>query len=114
MTARRAPPRWDNVTTGRGGPRRASRAASATVVELSGASSATDVAGGSESHTTPASAPARAEDPVGDGCRYQSPSRRLVPGQSRTDPLGAKGVNGGGWQASSPSASPASCRPPYT
>src|SRR6266850_3316796 len=95
ITARRDPARSDNVTIGRGGPRRARRATSATVVELSGASSARDVAGGSESQATPASAPARGEGPMegGGGCPYQSPSRRRVPGQSSTAPLGLKRLN---------------------
>src|SRR6266849_6939225 len=72
ISARRCPPLSDSTTTGRGGPRRASRAPSATVIALSEASSVSEVAGGSESHTTPASVAATGDGP--GGCTYQSPS----------------------------------------
>src|SRR5438094_4203416 len=100
IMARRRPSRSDKSSTGRGGPRRASRAVSATTAELSGADerSARDAAGGSESHATPASA-AASEDAPG-GCTYQSPSVRLVAGQSSIAPLGANAVNAAGSPAS--------------
>src|SRR5204863_4675751 len=110
ITARRAPARSDSATIGRAGPRRARRAASAIVVELSGTSSTRDVAGGSESHATPASAPVSGEGPEGGGCTYQSPSRRRVPGQRSTAPLGLKRLNDVGSPASMTSAAPATAR----
>src|SRR5205814_6329002 len=87
--ARRAPPTCDRTITGRAAPRRASRALSTTTAELSpggtGARSDTAAAGGSESHATPASAPAS-----GDGsgaCTYQSPSRPPCVGHVSTAPF---------------------------
>src|SRR4029077_2617544 len=94
--------------TGRGGPRRARRAVRATVDELSLGSSARDAAGGSESQATPASAVASDEGP--GGCTYQSPSSRLVVGQSIIAPLGANPVNAAGSPASITSCAEATAR----
>src|SRR6185503_6472723 len=76
----------------------------------SGGSSARDVAGGSESQATPASAPASGEGPVAGGWTYQSPSRRRAPGHSSTAPLGLKRLNVAGSPASTTSAAPATAR----
>src|SRR5207245_6488106 len=91
--ARRAPPPCKRRITGRAAPRRASRAVSTTTAELSpggtGARSDTAAAGGSESHATPANAPAS-----GDGsgaCTYQSTSRPPGVGHVRTEPLKGAG-----------------------
>src|SRR2546429_7427807 len=62
-TARRLPSRSDSTTSGRGAPRRPSRAVSTTTAALSGASSTSPVTGGSESHAAPASAAASGEGP---------------------------------------------------
>src|SRR6266705_1995588 len=106
--ARRAPPRSDSTTTGRGGPRRASRAVSATIVPLSGASSLSEVAGGSESHATPPSAPARGEGP--GGWMYQSPSCRRPSGHRSTAPPGARRAKVAGSPASITSRAAATAR----
>src|SRR5579884_1151402 len=73
MTARRAPAALATHTTGRGGPRRPSRAVSTATPALSPGTSASTVAGGSESHAMPAS-PALSGDGPG-GSTYHSPAR---------------------------------------
>src|SRR5690349_18326753 len=110
IRARRRPSRSDNRSTGRGGPRRASRAVSATTAELSicEAASTSDDAGGSESHATPASAVARGDAP--GGCTYQSPSCRPVPGQDSIAPFGANPANVAGSPASITSCAAATAR----
>src|SRR5438105_3429442 len=87
--ARRAPPGCDSTITGRAAPRRARRAVSTTTAALSPvggrARSDTAAAGGSESHATPASAPASGD---GSGARtYQSPSWPRWVGHVSTAPL---------------------------
>ena len=112
ITARRRPSRSESSSTGRGGPRRASRAVSATTAELSiWAASARDAAGGSESQAIPASAVASGEGP--GVCTYQSPSCRPPPpaaGQSRVAPFGANPLNAAGSPASITSCAEAKAR----
>src|SRR5207247_614080 len=80
--AMRCPFRSSSVMIGRAAPRRAKRAASATVDAVeSWACTTTAVAGGNESHSTPASAAVNGEE--SGRSTYQSPGWPFV-GHSNT------------------------------
>src|SRR2546430_3549758 len=73
VAVRLPPPRSSSVTMGRGTPRRASRAVSATAaLESRGFGIPAAVAGGGESHTIPDSVPASGD--AGGRSTYQSPA----------------------------------------